>query len=432
MPFPPWTGSFREASVTQRSTKALRHRDFYRRLDALLDRIDQTQGFESMLSSLLEEVTRSFADWIGLESARLYRDDGEGYVVLRSFGVKGSKILGFRIDRGYEVLRHIPPNRTVYFPPDDPRVDRQLEESLGVRHFAAFLIGETRDYIAAFGLSEDADVQEAMLILSTLRHAIETHLRQQELEGQMLEARSIQTSLFPESPPPFAGFDLAGKSIAADQVGGDIIDFLPITPDELGLVVGDASGHGLPAALQARDVITGLRMGVEKDLKITSIFTRLNRVIHRSGLTSRFVSLFFGELESDGSFVYVNAGHDPGLLLRAKGPKELLKSTGLVLGPIEDLQYRRGWVEMQPGDVLVLYTDGIIERQGLDEQYGFDRMEDFIRRKLAEGVELDRIPDALLDDVFAFGQEQAWADDATVMLIRRHRSGKKARRADRG
>ena len=405
--------------MTQRSAKALRHRDFYRTLDSLLEQIDHSQGFEAMVSSLLEQVIVSFADWIGLESARLYRDDGQGYVVLRSFGAKGSKILGFRIDRGYEVLRHLPPNRTVYFPPGDESVDSELEKALGVRHFAAFLIGEARDYIAAFGLSEDADVQESMLILSTLRHAIEMKMRREDLEGQMIEARSIQTSLFPEKPPEFEGFELAGHSIAADQVGGDIIDFLQITSSELGLAVGDASGHGLPAALQARDVITGLRMGVEKDLKITSVFTRLNRVIHRSGLTSRFVSLFFGELEGDGHFVYVNAGHDPGLLLRADGQRELLKSTGLVLGPMEDMQYRRGLVVLYPGDVMVLYTDGIVEREGPDGQYGFDRMEVFLREKLREEMPVEEIPDALLEDVYQFGQGQSWADDATVMIVRR-------------
>lgn len=400
-------------------TQRVRHRDFYRELDSILARIDRTQGFEELLSDILEQVTLRFGEYIGVESARLYRDDGDGYVVLRSFGPMGAELLGFRVDRGYEVLSHIPPLKTVYFPPDDPRVDPELENALGVRHFAAFLVGPTRDYIAAFGLSEDADVAESMLILSTLRHALDTRLRQNALEGQLLEATSIQTSLFPETPPEFAGFDLAGKSIPADAVGGDIFDFLVVAENQLGLAVGDASGHGLPAALQARDVITGLRMGVEKDLKITAVFSRLNRVIHHSGLSSRFVSLFYGELESNGTLVYVNAGHDPGLLLRRNGDVDDLRSTGLVLGPMENLEYRRAWVEIHPGDLLVLYTDGVVERQGAKGEYGRERVEEFMAAARDRGASAREMVSGLMQDVHEFGQKQAFADDVTVVVVRR-------------
>ena len=82
----------------------------------------------------------------------------------------------------------------------------------------------------------------------------------------------------------------------------------------LGVSIGDASGHGLPAALLVRDVVTGLRMGIEKELKVAHVFEKLNRVIHRSRLSSRFVSVFYGELEADGNLVYVNAGHQPPIL----------------------------------------------------------------------------------------------------------------------
>ena len=82
----------------------------------------------------------------------------------------------------------------------------------------------------------------------------------------------------------------------------------------LGLSIGDASGHGLPAALLVRDVVTGMRMGIEKELKVAHVFEKLNRVIHRSRLSSRFVSVFYGELEADGNLVYVNAGHQPPIL----------------------------------------------------------------------------------------------------------------------
>jgi len=405
--------------VTQRSVKSLRHRDFYRDLEKLLTQIDQAQGFEEMLSDLLEKVIKSYAEYIGLESARLYRDEGDAYVVLRSFGAKGTQVVGFRVDRGYEVLRQLPPHQTRYFAPDDPALNPELEKALGVRHFAAFLVGPARDYIVAFGLSEDADVQEAMLILSTLRHAIDTRLRRSELEGQLQEAHSIQTSLFPGRSFTFDGYEIAGQSLPADQVGGDMLDYLPISANLLGLAVGDASGHGLPAALQARDVITGLRMGVEKDLKITAVCERLNRVIHRSGLTSRFVSLFFGELELNGNFVYVNAGHDPALLLRKGKRGQLLKSTGLVLGPVKDLEYRRGLVNIEPGDMLALYTDGIVERQGPDGEYGLARLRSLLQSRLDEDRPVLEILDEVFEDVRSFGQGQAWADDVTLMLVRR-------------
>ncbi len=405
--------------MSQRSVKSLRHRDFYRDLEKLLTQIDHAQGFEEMLSDLLEKVIKSYAEYIGLESARLYRDEGDAYVVLRSFGAKGTQVLGFKVDRGYEVLRQLPPHQTKFFPPDDPAVNQELEKALGVRQFAAFLVGPARDYIAAFGLSDDADIQEAMLILSTLRHAIDTRLRQKDLEGQLLEAHSIQTSLFPERAGEFEGYEMTGRSIPADQVGGDLIDFLPISATLMGLAVGDASGHGLPAALQARDVITGLRMGVEKDLKITAVCERLNRVIHRSGLTSRFVSLFFGELELNGNFVYVNAGHDPALLLRKGKRGQLLKSTGLVLGPMKDMEYRRGLVNLEPGDMLVMYTDGIVERQGPDGEYGLPRLRELLQRGLEDDRGVEEILDGVFDDVSRFGQGQEWADDVTMMIVRR-------------
>ncbi len=99
----------------------------------------------------------------------------------------------------------------------------------------------------------------------------------------------------------------------------------------LGLAIGDASGHGLPAALLVRDVVTGLRMGIEKDLKVAYVFAKLNRVIHRSNLSSRFISVFYGELEADGNLIYVNAGHFPPSLFFTdpKGPQtELELATG--------------------------------------------------------------------------------------------------------
>src|SRR5207244_2120194 len=122
-------------------------------------------------------------------------------------------------------------------------------------------------------------------------------------------------SLLPDEPPELRGCDIACRSVAAEEVGGDFYDFMAFGEEILMVAIGDASGHGLPAALLVRDVVTGLRMGIEKDLKMGYVFGKLNRVVNRSRLSSRFVSVFFGEIEPAGDMIFVNAGHEPPLLV---------------------------------------------------------------------------------------------------------------------
>src|SRR5262249_14102168 len=147
-----------------------------------------------------------------------------------------------------------------------------------------------------------------------------------------------------------------------------------------GLALGDASGHGLPAALLVRDVVTGLRMGLEKSLKIAYVFTRLNSVIHRSNLSSRFVSVFYGELEADGNLIYINAGHQPPLLFTDTAVQEL-STGGPVIGPLPEARFGRGFARLDPGAVLVLTSDGILERRGpKGEFFGVERLKRVVRK----------------------------------------------------
>jgi sigma-B regulation protein RsbU (phosphoserine phosphatase) len=407
--------------VNERSIAALRHKNFYRALEGILRSIDEEQGLESMLTTILAKIGDQVLEVeTGIRSGRLYKKDGDEYVVVRSFGARGKKILGTRIPTSYPVLAELSHSKVTYFLSDDAAVDQEFESRIGVGNFAAFYLEPDHRYIAAFGIDDQADVAEATLTINALRYAIARRLRETSLEGQLREVRDIQISLLPAEAPVFEGFEIAGHSIPAEEVGGDIFDFLPLGPDLLGVAVGDASGHGLPAALQARDVITGLRMGVEKDFKITAVMRRLNHVIHRSGLTSRFVSLFYGEVERTGNFVYVNAGHDPVLLLRSGGSFEELRSTGIVMGPLADAEYGRQLVHVDPGDTLVLYTDGIVERLDAerDEEFGIERLIASVRRGLEERP-IAEVPDAVLEEVRTFGRGSAWQDDVTLVLVHR-------------
>jgi sigma-B regulation protein RsbU (phosphoserine phosphatase) len=237
------------------------------------------------------------------------------------------------------------------------------------------------------------------------------------------KAAHIQHSLLVEDPPPFPGYELAARSVAADEVGGDFYDFHSFNGDMLGLSIGDASGHGLPAALLVRDVVTGLRMGIEKELKVAHVFEKLNRVIHRSRLSSRFVSVFYGELERDGNLVYVNAGHQPPILFfreqRPGQPCDLeLTIGGTVIGPLPEAHFRRGFARVHPGEVLLMLTDGILERRDkAGEFFGLDRVRAIVRENQAEPATV--ILDRLFEAALGWGAGRPWEDDATIVVVKR-------------
>jgi sigma-B regulation protein RsbU (phosphoserine phosphatase) len=159
-------------------------------------------------------------------------------------------------------------------------------------------------------------------------------------------------------------------------------------------------------------------MGIEKDLKVTYVFGKLNRVIHRSNLSSRFVSVFYGELEADGNLLFVNAGHQPPLVLSPGGGTRELSTGGMVIGPLPQASFRRGYTRLEPGDVLVACTDGILERRNPageffgDEHFGAQLQ-----------TSLGRTAQEILDDVYAaalaFGEDRPWEDDATMVVARR-------------
>lgn len=403
-------------------TAATRHKNFYRKLDDILRQIDEEEGLESMLTGILARVADHVIGEEGaLNSGRLYRRDGEDFVIVRSFGARGKELLGERVAATYQVFDKLEAHTVNYFFPGDEVYDSEIEARLGVSGFAAFYLGRDRKYVASFGIHEGADLNEAMLTLNALRYAIAHRLKEISLEGQLREARDIQLSLLPRQMPNFAGYDIAAQSIPAEEVGGDIVDLIEVSSDILGIAVGDASGHGLPAALQARDVVTGLRMGVEKDLKITAVMRRLNHVIHRSGLTSRFVSILFAELEAEGNLMWSNAGHDPGLIIRSDGSVDQMGSTGIVMGPLEDAEYGRRMLHVDEGDAVVFYSDGIIERRdGSDEEeFGLERFQNELKQALGDGLDASQTCESILEKLREFGAGAPWADDVTILVVRR-------------
>jgi sigma-B regulation protein RsbU (phosphoserine phosphatase) len=152
-------------------------------------------------------------------------------------------------------------------------------------------------------------------------------------------------------------------------------------------------------------------------MKMVYTFKKLNSVIYRSVYSTRFVSLFYAEIEKDGNLLYVNAGHPSPLLFHGNNISEL-KSTGLLFGALPEIELTKGYCKLNANDILLLYTDGITERMSLtQEEYGIERLKEVVL------ANLDKTPQEIIDAIFSsagkFNNDRNWADDATIVIVKR-------------
>jgi len=395
----------------------------YRRLDALFGELRPRRQQSKFVDAFLEEGFARLRDDLRLLAGLLYVERRDGFALTKAVGDLASPPAE-TLDPAHPPLVAVIRHRVYIF--SNPDAD-DAPHHLGLLPRAAvagLVVGEPpRRFVLFFLLGPGWEVDEVDFALNTIRTALDARLGDARVRGSFREAAEIQRSLLVEEPPAFPGFDIACRSVPTEEVGGDFYDFHDFGDDVLGLAIGDASGHGLPAALLVRDVVTGLRMGIEKDLKVAHVFTKLNRVIHRSRLSSRFVSVFYGELEAEGNLVYINAGHPPPVILfrnpKPQGPAcAELTAGGTVIGPLPEVRFRRGFARIHPGEVLVMCTDGILERRdGAGEFFGTDRLKEIVRDSERESAA------AILDHVFEasrdWGGARGWEDDATVVIVKR-------------
>jgi len=405
-------------STAEVSVPPVNYRELMKKVEHAVETIERTDDVADTIHTVTSLIIGQFRDELGLYAGRLYQRYG-GYLVLqKAFGEAKELPPGIRVPITYEPVQTLLDHGIVYMEKSDPKFDHSLEEQLGVEQFAAIEVGE--DFVLAFNVAPGHHREDILFSLGILRHSLNQKIRQERMEGIFREARKIQASILPRRAPAFRTFDIFGRTVPVESVGGDFFDYVPLSDKILGLAIADVSGHGLPAALQTRDIYMGLRMGLGRDFKIVRTVERLNRIIHESTLTSRFVSMFYGELESQGTFIYVNAGHPPPYHLPADGDPRPLEEGGTVLGPVADATYERGFVNLRPGDLLVLYTDGISETRGRGgdgwNEYGVESMLKVAAAHRHEPAE--KIVEAVGKDVRRFSRGAPADDDRTLVVVR--------------
>ncbi|MCC7209479.1 MAG: SpoIIE family protein phosphatase, partial [Anaerolineae bacterium] len=278
-------------------------------------------------------------------------------------------------------------------------------------------------------LGDSTNRKRRMNILAGIAHqtalAFETaHLQAEASERQRLEreldvAQRIQRSFLPQQLPRYAGWDLAAFYRAARQVGGDFYDFIPLKDGKIGLVIADVADKGVPAALFMALCRTNIRAAAYSRSDPAETLTRVNQLLLSDSRSDMFVTVWYGVWDpKTGEITYANTGHNPPILIQSTGACCELSAGGIALGVLEDVTLERKSVTLDPGDVLVAYTDGVTDALRADEvEFGLSGLQDTALSAYFQSA--SAIVERVVSAVDTFTGEQPQFDDLTLVVLKR-------------
>ncbi len=238
------------------------------------------------------------------------------------------------------------------------------------------------------------------------------------LEEEVTMARQIQLNLLPANPPVVETIEIAVHSTPSRTVGGDFYDFVRIDDRKIGIVIADASGKGMPAALMIAQIQAIIHSEVNNGNRIDKMLRNMNQLVVQATSSEKYVTLFYGELDTTtGEFYYCNAGHNYPILVRSQGEVELLKVGGPVIGALTHMEYEATSVRLNSDDLLFLFTDGLSEAMDAEEhEYGEERICRLICEHRRDNAQA--IMDAILEDVHKFDPTNPPRDDTTIISLK--------------
>jgi len=391
---------------------------FYRELDAFLATIRIEESGKDFLFSILDELESNFGDRLHFCNGRIYEKRGNDFVLTYTADAIQASTFVTEIPIDAEAIQLVYKHRSYLYDDAKYNVVFKIKDDQEYTMVAAIWVHDPeKQWLFAFDLKSGWIREEISLFLNAVRTALNYRLFSELMEGRLNQAVQIQKSLLPKEVFKVKGYQIFGRSEPAEIVGGDFYDYFQFDETNFGVSLGDASGHGFPAALLVRDVVIGLRMGLAKEHRILHTLQKLNQVIQRSTYSTNFVSLFIGEIESDGHLFYANAGHPAPFIVSGNSIKDL-DATGITLGFMPEIDIHRSYVNLDYDSVLVLYSDGIIERENAkEEQFGIERLKKLVVKN--RGKESKEILETIFKTVYDFGNRKNWEDDATVVVLKR-------------
>ncbi len=411
----------------------------YRFLLEISEKVRGTLELEEVLNNLIE-ILRPVIDYDAagifvlsrtlLPLAHDQKSNLIAAVVTRGFpGKLADNDPMLRFGRG--IIGHvIRTGRSVIAP--DVRLDRRYVEGRPqtMSEIAVPLTSNDR-VIGALNLESDrlfTYSQDDIEVLHFFAHAAGIAVEQAILHNQLIEkrrienqlriAREVQISLLPDSPPDLPGYEFAAINLPTWEIGGDCYDYIKFPTGTVGVTIADVSGKGVPAALIMATFRAALRTQVRTDHELSHVMQAVNNLLLESIGRAAFVTSVYGLFTPEnGSFVYCNCGHNPPLLVNREAETKRLSCGGPALGVFHDAQFEMEAVQINPGDVLMLYTDGVVEV--MDDQgheFGEERLELILRN--SKDLSAEEIVRAVVDQTRTFACQESYPDDFTIVVIR--------------
>ena len=263
-------------------------------------------------------------------------------------------------------------------------------------------------------------IERTLVHLKMWREAVASRDKLVALQNELRVAHDMQQSILPKTFPNKPGYQLFGNMEPAREVGGDFFDVINLENGRVGLAIADVSDKGVPAALfmmSSRTLLKGAAIGKSNP---GDVLTEVNSLLQEDNDAAMFVTVFYAEYNpANGLLSYANGGHNPPIVIHADGSSTILPRTnGIALGILPDIRYEQNAVILAPGDVLVLYTDGVTEAvNAQNEEFGMERLRAVLVLAQASSHDVREINQAVFQAVQAFAGEIPQFDDMTCMTL---------------
>ncbi len=393
-------------------------------LGLVMDTLDSLIPYDAA-GIYLVKCSRPFPEW---------EDGVDETCVFHTQAVRGYDIADLqelRLKMGEGLVGHVALSGKPFISPDVRKEPRYVNARARTRSEMVAPIISNDEVIGVFDLESDElnayanddleilnllSSQVAIIIEKVMLH--EQLIEKQRLQTQLEIARQVQLQLLPPKDPELEGFDISAYNFPTEEVSGDYYDWVRIYDDQIGIVIADVSGKGVPAALLMAFLRASLRAATHIGYAPHISMSKVNYLLWESIERNQFVTGFYGTLDATNrTLAYSNAGHNPPFLLDVEGKAHFEKRGGVPLGMFRDTRYYEYYATIESGQMLVLYTDGVTEAMNpAGEEYGRDRLVDAARR--GRHLSARELIDSIHGEVIDWTEGLGVTDDVTFFIVK--------------